>query len=462
MKKRRRIFLFALLYVSVVLLCVACRPAADGEPALREEVDATAVPTTPPTPEPDAGAETAVPTPPSAVTLQATAETAVPTPLSTPTLDVTVTAEATTIIAPNGAIILTEDTRSDRLRAFTSHWQTNWERRIVSYDEIFYGGVPRDGIPSIDAPLFVNSQEAGEWLADNEPVVAFVHNGDARAYPLQILTWHEIVNDKVGNLPVAITFCPLCNSAIVFNRRLDETVYQFGVSGLLRNSDLIMYDRTTETLWQQFTGEGLVGDLAGYQLTFLPSAIVSFADFRAAHPGGLVLSRDTGFSRRYGENPYVGYDAIGQNPFLYDGPVDGRLPAMARVVTVNLPGEGLDLAYPLTILAEVGVINDRQAGQDLVVFHTPGTSSALDARDIAAGADVGATGVFDPNLNGRKLTFAREGDRIVDAQTGSAWNIFGQAVSGPLAGEALTRIVHADHFWFSWAAFRPDTLIYGG
>jgi hypothetical protein len=422
---RKKYYGLILLVVIVALAAVACGPAADGEPALREEVEATAVPTPLPTATPGAAGETAV-------------------------------------VAPNEAAILTDDNRSDRLRSLTRSWNTNWERRTIAYDEILSGGPPRDGIPSIDAPLFISPQEAGDWLADNEPVIAITHAGDARAYPLQILTWHEIVNDVVGETPVAVTFCPLCNSAVVFDRRLNGEVYEFGTSGLLRNSDLIMYDRTTETLWQQFTGEGLVGDLAGYQLTFLPSAIVSFADFRAAHPDGLVLSRDTGFSRRYGENPYVGYDAIGQNPFLYDGPVDGRLPAMARVVTVNLPGEGLDLAYPLTILAEVGVINDRQGGQDLVVFHTPGTSSALDARDIAAGADVGATGVFDPNLNGQKLTFAREGDRIVDAQTGSAWNIFGQAVSGPLAGEALTRIVHADHFWFSWAAFRPDTLIYGG
>ena len=202
--------------------------------------------------------------------------------------------------------ILTEDDRSVRLRAATGDWKTNWNRHTIQYDELLFGGPPRDGIPSIDAPKFISPAEAEAWLADNEPVIALEIDGDARAYPLQILIWHEIVNDVVGDVPVIVTFCPLCNATIVFDRRLDGTIYEFGASGLLRNSDLVMYDRTTESLWQQFTGEGIVGDLAGAQLTFLPSSIVSFADFRAAYPGGVVLSRETGYGRTYGSNPYPG------------------------------------------------------------------------------------------------------------------------------------------------------------
>jgi hypothetical protein len=356
--------------------------------------------------------------------------------------------------------ILTEDDRSVRLRAATGDWKTNWNRHTIQYDELLFGGPSRDVIPSIDAPKFISPAEAEAWLADNEPVIALEIDGDARAYPLQILIWHEIVNDVVGDVPVIVTFCPLCNATIVFDRRLDGTVYEFGTSGLLRNSDLVMYDRTTESLWQQFTGEGIVGDLAGAQLTFLPSSIVSFADFREAHPEGLVLSRDTGFSRRYGQNPYVGYDNIGSSPFLFRGEIDGRLAAVERVVTVSLDDVGVDVAYPLSTLSDVGVINDNQGGRDLVVFHTSGTSSALGARSIAAAQDVGATGVFDPNLDGQKLTFQRDGEAIVDAETGSTWNILGQAIDGPLAGEQLEPIVHGDHFWFSWAAFKPDTIIY--
>ena len=352
------------------------------------------------------------------------------------------------------------DDRSNRLQSLTASWNTNWEIHTIRYEEVLSGGPPRDGIPSVDDPQFISQEEAGEWLDDNEPVIALELNGDARAYPIQILTWHEIVNDTVGGIPVNVTFCPLCNSAIVFDRRLDGEVYEFGTSGLLRNSDLIMYDRTSETLWQQFTGEAIVGELVGKQLTFLPSSLVSFADFKAAQPDGVVMSKETGFNRRYGQNPYVGYDQIGQNPFLYQGIPDDRLAAMERVVTVSL--DDIDLAYPLPILMEAGVINDTQGGHDLVVFHTEGTSSALDANSISGGRDVGATGVFDPNLDGRKLTFVSINGQIKDEQTNSVWNIFGQAVEGELTGQQLTSIIHADHFWFSWAAFRPDTIIYSG
>lgn len=354
--------------------------------------------------------------------------------------------------------IKTVDDRSDRLRSLTSSWGTNWEIHTIDYAEILSGGPPRDGIPSIDDPKFVTPAEAEAWLADNEPVIFLEVNGEARAYPLQILTWHEIVNDTVGGEPVVVTFCPLCNSALVFDRRVDGDVYEFGTSGLLRNSDLIMYDRTTETLWQQFTGDAIVGDKVGTQLTFVPSSLVSFADFKASFPDGPVLSQETGFSRRYGENPYVGYDTVDQNPFLFTAPIDERLLPMTRVVTLSL--DEVDVAYPLDILVEAGVLQDAQGGQDLVLFHVGGTASALDTRVIAEAKDVGATGVFDPNLDGQKLTFSKDGDRIVDAETSSTWNILGQATDGPLAGQQLTPIVHADHFWFSWAAFRPDTIIY--
>ena len=361
----------------------------------------------------------------------------------------------------NGKIVMTDDDRSSRLASLTDNWGTNWNRHIVDYNEILSGGPPRDGIPSIDDPQFIPIEEAAEWLAENEPVIALEINGDARAYPLQVLTWHEITNDTVGDVPVVVTFCPLCNSALVFDRRVGDETFEFGVSGLLRNSDLIMYDRTSETLWQQFTGEAIIGDLVGEQLAFVPSGLVSFAEFREAYPEGVVQSRDTGFSRNYGQNPYAGYDSIGQNPFLFSGEIDGRLPAMERVVSVNLPEANVDVAYPLSVLSEAGVINDNQGGQDIVVFHTVGTSSALGAATIAQAKDVGATGVFDPNLNGQLLTFAVVDGVITDNETGSAWNVLGQAIAGELEGTSLNPLAHGDHFWFSWAAFRPDTIIFG-
>ena len=355
--------------------------------------------------------------------------------------------------------IMTIDDRSERQRQISQDWNTDFNRHTIPYEELLALLPVRDGIIPIDLPTFETLEEASAWLVENEPVIALDIDGDARAYPLQILTWHEIVNDSVADVPVVVTFCPLCNSALVFDRRLNGEVYDFGTSGWLRHSDLVMWDRTTESLWQQFTGEGIVGELAGEQLDFLPSSIISFADFSEAFPDGIVLSRNTGFGRPYGQNPYPGYDQIGQDPFAFIGVPDRRLAAMERVVTVSL--DGVDVAYPLLELLDAGVINDMQGGQDLVVFHAGGTASALDNPIIFRSEDVGATGVFDPNLNGQLLTFIKDGDVITDEQSGSTWNIIGRAIDGPLAGEQLTPIVHGDHFWFSWAAFRPDTIIYG-
>ena len=173
-------------------------------------------------------------------------------------------------------------------------WKTDFDTSLVRFDEIFSGGVPRDGIPPIDEPKFTDFAEAVQFIAGREPVIALRVNGETRAYPLQILTYHEIVNDVIGGRPVAVTFCPLCNSSVVFDREVFGTALRFGVSGNLRNSDLIMWDDVTETWWQQLTGEGLVGHLAGVTLTFLPSQLIAFDEFKAAFPDGQILSRDTG------------------------------------------------------------------------------------------------------------------------------------------------------------------------
>jgi len=342
----------------------------------------------------------------------------------------------------------------------TRGWETDFSRHSVPFDEIFSGGVPRDGIPPLDDPKFTTPEQADQWLGDAEPVISFEINGDARAYPLQILTWHEVVNDVVGSVPVVATFCPLCNSAIVFDRTLDGVVHDFGVSGKLRNSDLIMWDRQTESWWQQFTGEAIVGELTGTKLTLLPASIISWVDFKAANPQGQVLSRDTGFNRPYGQNPYVGYDRADSPPFLFQGELDGRLQPKERVAAVTIGDE--DAAFPFSILQKERVVHYTVGGQDLVVFFKPGTRSALDGLLIGDSAEVGATGVFDVNLEGQTLTFRADGDNFVDDETGSFWTILGQATQGPLAGKKLTPIVHANHFWFSWGAFKPDTKIYQG
>ena len=350
-----------------------------------------------------------------------------------------------------------KDTRSDFLQRATIGWNTDWSKHSIEYHDLLSGGPPRDGIPPIDQPKFIENQLAAQWLKPNDPVIALEINGDARAYPLQILTWHEIVNDVVGEIPVTITFCPLCNSAIVFKRNHQGITYDFGTSGLLRHSDLVMYDRQTESLWQQFTGEAIVGVMTGEQLMMIPSGLIGFEQFQAAYPAGKILSKETGYSREYGRNPYPGYDDIRNNPFLFRDPLDERLPAMARVVTVS-DGKYHN-AYPVELLEKLGVIHHQLGNQAVVIFHQDGVSSALDTTRIANGDDVGATGVFVPLVGKQELTFIKERG-FVDEQTGSHWNIIGQAILGPLKGKQLERLVHADQFWFSWGAFRPDTLIY--
>ena len=320
-----------------------------------------------------------------------------------------------------------KDTRSDFLQRATIGWNTDWSKHSIEYHDLLSGGPPRDGIPPIDQPKFIENQLAAQWLKPNDPVIALEINGDARAYPLQILTWHEIINDVVGEIPVTITFCPLCNSAIVFKRNHQGITYDFGTSGLLRNSDLVMYDRQTESLWQQFTGEAIVGVMTGEQLMMIPSGLIGFEQFQAAYPAGKILSKETGYSREYGRNPYPGYDDIRNNPFLFRDPLDERLSAMARVVTVS-DGKYHN-AYPVELLEKLGVIHHQLGNQAVVIFHQDGVSSALDTTRIANGDDVGATGVFVPLVGKQELTFIKERG-FVDEQTGSHWNIVGQAILG--------------------------------
>ncbi len=338
-------------------------------------------------------------------------------------------------------------------------FSTDFSRHTVPYSEVFSGGPPKDGIPAIDAPKFVATAAADDWLGPQEPVVLVRVGDDARAYPLQILTWHEIVNDTVGGLPLTVTFCPLCNTAIAFERTLDERVLDFGTTGRLRFSNLLMYDRQTESWWQQAGGDAIAGELAGRQLAFYPATIVAWGEFKAAHPDGQVLSRETGFNRSYGSNPYVGYDDVNQSPFLFRGPdTPDALPPMARVLTVDLNGEAV--AYPYDVLEQAGVVNDVVGGQPVAVFWQSGVASALDSGSIAQGRDIGSAAAFTPVVDGRQLTFANQRGRIVDAETGSVWNLLGQAVDGELVGQQLASVVGVNHFWFSWAAFKPETRIY--
>lgn len=329
---------------------------------------------------------------------------------------------------------------------------------LVNPGDLVSGGPPPDGIPSVDEPAFVDPASV-DWLVDDEPVLALELGGEHRAYPVQILIWHEIVNDEVAGTPVVVTYCPLCNSALAFDRRLGDRILTFGVSGLLYRSDLVMFDRQTESLWSQIEGRAIAGHLAGEHLARLAIQTVPWSQWRAAHPDGQVLSRDTGFVRDYGRNPYVGYDEAADDPFLFADDPDPRLAPKERVIALG-EADGDPTALVAASVARERVVAVTVGGHAVVLLATSGLRSALDTEDVATGRLVAATGAFDPVLGGQHLTFApADADTFVDEQTGSTWDILGRAVAGPLAGESLQPVPHLDTFWFAWAAFHPDTRV---
>ena len=250
-------------------------------------------------------------------------------------------------------------------RPLLDGWRTNGARRLVPLGEFAPGGPGRDGIPALTRPEVVRVAEV-RHLAAGAPVIELVAGGEARAYPLDVLIWHEIVNDVLGGRPVTVTFCPLCNTAIVFDPRVDGRVLEFGTTGLLRNSDLVMYDRETETWWQQFGGRALVGDLAGRRLRMLPARIVAWEAFARAHPDATVVGRDTGHDRPYGQNPYPGYDDLDSGPwFATANEDDRRLQPKARVVFFERGGKAV--AVPLTALQGGRTVRVPLAGGEVVV-----------------------------------------------------------------------------------------------
>jgi hypothetical protein len=341
----------------------------------------------------------------------------------------------------------------------TVEFKTDFSKHCVHYSEIFSGGPPKDGIPAIDAPRFISVSSTNSWLKPNEPVIFLQVGSEARAYPIQILIWHEIVNDTVGGVPVAVTFCPLCNTAIAFERTVNGRVLDFGTTGRLRFSNLLMYDRQTESWWQQAIGQGIIGQLTGTQLVARPASIIAWSTFKTAHPDGQVLSRDTGYDRPYGQNPYRGYDNVNQSPFLYSGPpTPGVLQPMARVLIVVLDGEAV--AYPFETLKKVHVVNDTVGKTGVVVLWTSGTASPLDTDTVAGGRDVGAATVYLRTLDGQSLTFKFDGTNIMDKETGSVWDILGRATNGQLARKTLAPVVATNSFWFAWAAYQPHTRVY--
>jgi hypothetical protein len=327
------------------------------------------------------------------------------------------------------------------------------EKHIVPLDQIVSGGPPPDGIPSIDNPKFVTVQQAGTFISDSDLVLGVNVNGDVRAYPLSILVWHEIVNDKVGGVPVAVTYCPLCFTNQVFNRTLTNDgqgtiVLQFGTSGKLYNSNLVMYDRTSKSLWSQALGEGIVGKNADQKLQRIPFDISYWRDWKQLYPNSKILSKDTAFSRPYGVDPYGDYYTSNQLYFPVSNH-DNRLGLKQKVIGLDddVAGKGQYKAYKLQQIETQKVINDEINGKPVTLFSLyPAMVRAYDRTAVG-----GKVLEFKYNNSNNKIT---------DKQTGTEWNFDGEAVSGKLKGTYLTRLPFDEGYWFEWVAFHPHTVLY--
>jgi hypothetical protein len=318
------------------------------------------------------------------------------------------------------------------------------ENSIVPLDQIVSGGPPPDGIPSIDNPKFISVQEADRNLEDSELVLGLNINGDVRVYPLQIMVWHEIVNDKVGNTPVAVTYCPLCFTNQVFNRTMnDGKALEFGTSGKLYNSNLVMYDRATKSLWSQAMAQGIIGKFAGIKLERIPFDVAYWKEWKQLYPESKVLSTDTGSSRPYGADPYDDYYTNGDVLFPISGG-DDRLGL--KEIIIGFENKGQHKAYKLQEIEDKKVINDQVNGKPVVLF-------SLYPFMVKS---------YDPVVDGQILEFNYniKDVNFVDKQTSSLWNFEGKAISGQMKGKQLTRLPFDEGFWFEWVAFHPETELY--
>ncbi len=335
-------------------------------------------------------------------------------------------------------------------------WRTDFSRVTADLSDAVVVAGGRGPIPVITEPRYETTEQADAWISDNEPVLTAFAGGEARAYPIRLLLQHEAVNDWLGGSPLLVTYCPRCNSAAVFERNAGTLTLEFGAASALRSENRVLFDETTESWWQQVTGEAIAGEFAGLQLRPAEGALISWSDFKRVYPDGTVLSQSSGFDLDYEFNPYFNVDFT--QPSLSAGEIDQRLPPRARVL--GLASEDDALAVPFSELFFSGVVNVQVSGAPVAVFWQRGTSSPLSSADVAQGRDVGAAVAFHARSGNRTLTFRSERGVFTDEQTGSTWSITGEALSGPLAGSRLDVVPHVNSFWSCWSAFRPATAVY--
>ncbi len=319
---------------------------------------------------------------------------------------------------------------------------TNGQKHIIPLEKIKSGGPPKDGIPSIDTPEFTEASQEYH-VSDSDTVLGLEINGDVRAYPLSILVWHEIVNDNVGGVPVAVTYCPLCFTNQVFERVIDGQEVEFGTSGKLYNSNLVMYDRLTNSYWSQALGKAIVGELTGYELSTIPFDVIRWGDWKSLHPDSVVLTTNTGHIRAYGVDPYGNYYTETRILFPVENTDDRMHP---KEIILGFNDGDVYKAYKQQDVESAVIINDQ-------INNNPIFLVSLYPENARA---------FERNVDGKVLEFFFKDGSIIDKETNSEWNYDGVAISGTLVGTELNRIPFNPGFWFEWIAFHPDTDVYVG
>jgi len=317
---------------------------------------------------------------------------------------------------------------------------TNGVKHLVPLDKIKGGGPPKDGIPSIDDPKFVSAIDETS-VSDEDFVIGVNINGESKAYPLSIMVWHEIVNDYVGGVPVSVTYCPLCFTNQVFERIIDNQVVEFGTSGKLYNSNLVMYDRLTDSQWSQALGIAIVGEMTGYELQRVPFDVIEWKDWKSIHPDTLVLTTDTGYIRAYGVDPYGDYYTTPGILFPVENRDDRLHP---KEIIIGLENDGIYKAYVQADIESTTIINDKINGQAILL-----TSQFT-----------GNARVFDRVIGDKILEFKFVDEKLIDVETNSEWNYEGLSVAGELEGTQLTRLPSDPGFWFEWIAFHPSSELY--
>jgi hypothetical protein len=338
-------------------------------------------------------------------------------------------------------------------------WVTNTTKKSIELDELLVVGTVEKTL-SIDFPEFLDFSKADKAYLPNEPVLVVEIKGETKAYPLSILIYHQVINDEIKYIPFCVTFCTTTNSVLVYNRRYShndkEYMLKFGSSGMYRKGNMVLFDRNTETWWQQLTGEAIVGEMHGKTLERYPSVILPYKEYKTNYPNGIVLNPKTGFKHKYGETSLPNYENKIRPLYITDS-VDLRINPMEKIVVTSFNENAK--VYPLSKVLNEAVINDNQNDSAIVIFYKKGMLSVLDKEKLSEANDNGIVTVFSRKLNEQTLEFYQENGRFYDKQTNSEWNISGWCVEGELKNQQLKKVPYFTPFSFVWFGFNPKSIV---